>query len=174
MVWRALFPPHDEDVAQAQWALVTALEQAAGNDRRRPEASRALRQLLAQVRAGARTPHEWAATLAQALLEQLAQQATATQAAREISLLQQQVEIYRRALEAERADPLAGQVERLTGERDQLQGQVDRLVGQARNLTATLERVQQTRQTEVGQLNAEIAALNRIIVQQEEALRDKK
>jgi predicted RNase H-like nuclease (RuvC/YqgF family) len=170
MCLRALFSPAEQDAAQIEWALVTELERAVGDGWRYADSSRRLRHLIRQARERADSPQAWARAFAQALLDTLeaAQEAEAAQS--EIELLKLRLASFRRIVAEVNANPLNAQVEALTQERDRWQKEATQHADRIRSLEATLARSQQMHRQEVAQLRQEVAALNRLVVEQQEEL----
>lgn len=172
---RFLFAPDPAEIARAQWALVSIFEQAAANSWRYGDKSNdRLRELVRRARGQGQTPQEWAGAFVRALLEEFDELEAAVEAAagarREMEALRTQLAYYERLVADYHADPLKAQVDQLTGERDLCRLEVRRLTDRVQQLQESLARAQQLHQSEVDRLRQEIAALNRIVVEQQEEL----
>ena len=173
MCIRIVFGHTDEQLTKAQWDVVNALRRAVDGGITNLDARRILRDIFA--RAYAPTPEQWAAEVAQALVETIAhlQAAAALDDAREVQRLRRQCDYLQRLVDDYTASPLHQQVQVLSQERDRWRAEADRLDNQIHALEDTLRRAQQAHQAEVAHLRAEIAALNRIIVEQQEELNER-
>ena len=169
-----LFGHTDAELVQAQWSLVDALEQSLGDGWRYADTSHALRQLVHQTRAQAHDPQAWAAAFAEALVDTLTaiQTAAADDAnaasndARAVERLSLERDSLRRIVAAYNADPLHTQVATLTQECDRWRD----LAAHTERRAQALAAAQQAHLEDVACLQEEIAALNRIVAQQQEEL----
>jgi len=171
MCIRIVFGHSDEQLTEAQWAVVNALRRAIDRSLVHGNARQTLRDVLAGARSF--SPEQWAAEVAKALVETIAQiQAAASHDAHEVQRLRLECDTLRRIVADYNAHPLQAQVEGLTQERDYWRSEAERLANQVQSLEDALRRARQAHQVEVTQLQAEIAALNRVIVEQQEALNE--
>jgi predicted RNase H-like nuclease (RuvC/YqgF family) len=162
-----------DELTAAQWAVVQAFRQGLDNGITYLEARQALRDIF--IQAPGNDPEAWATDVAQALLKLIAQLQTAAKSVDqyEVARLRSTCDSLRLAVNAYRADPLKAQVERLTEQRDKCEDEVDRLTRQVHHLEAALAQAQQVHQSEIARTQAEIVALNRIVVEQQEALNER-
>jgi len=171
MCIRIVFGHTDEQITEAQWAVVNALRRAVDRSLVHGNARQTLRDVFARTHAA--SAEQWVAEVAEALVEIIAQiQAAASHDAHEVQRLRLECDTLRRIVAGYNAHPLQAQVEALTQERDRCHGEAERLANQVQSLEDALRRARQAHQVEVTQLQAEIAALNRIVVGQQEALNE--
>jgi len=165
---RLLFGHTAEELTQAQWAVVDAFRRALDLGLSHPEARRTLREVLTRVHCS--NPAQWAAGVAEALIGTIAQlqAAVASDDAREVERLRLERDSLRRIVADYNAHPL--QVQALTAERDRWRDLAAQAERRAQSLEQALARARQTHQAEVARLQEKIAALNRIIVEQQEEL----
>ena len=172
MCFRIVVGHREEDLIAAQWDVVIALQMALESNWQYPEASQAMRLILQAARAKTETPQICMAAFARSLLGKVAQLQKMTESAdvHTVERLRREVASYRRIVSEFQANPLRAQVEELAQERDRLQSEVDRLTNQVRNLEGTLAQAQAVHRSEKAQARQEIADLNRIVAEQQEAL----
>lgn len=165
---RLLFGHTAEELTQAQWAVVDAFRRALDLGLSHPEARRTLREVLTRVHCS--NPEQWAAEVAEALIGTIAQlqAAVASDDAREVERLRLERDSLRRIVADYNAHSL--QVQALTAERDRWRDLAAQAERRAQSLEQALARARQTHQAEVARLQEKIAALNRIIVEQQEEL----
>ena len=172
MCIRVVFGHTDEELTEAKWAVVNAFRRALDGGLSHFDARRALREVL--TRAHGSNPEQWAAEVAEALVETIAQlqAAVASDDARQVERLRLECDSLRRVVADYNAHPLQAQVQALTAERDRRRAEADRLANRVRTLEDALRRAQQAHQTEVARLQATIADLNRIVAEQQRQLND--
>lgn len=172
----SFFEPDRQALAEAQWALVRAVEQAVDNSYGTVglEPRRLVADLLAALRNRAATPEAWAEALARSLLD----------AATEILRGRQTVAVQREQLEAlqARLDQLQAQaaatrslvalVQELEAALAKAQADATRLGQRVRELEAALAGQARSYEAEIARLQAEIAGLNRIVGSQQRKLND--
>jgi len=173
MCIRIILPPTGEQTAEAQWSLVDTLEQSLGDGWRYAETNRALRQLIRQARAQAPDPQAWAAIFAEALVDTLAALQAAANAsnaasndARVIERLRLERDSLRHIVAEYNADPLHAQVATLTQERDRWRD----LAAHTERRAQALAAAQQAHLEDLARLQEDLAALNRIVAEQQEEL----
>ena len=169
MCIRISFGHSDEQLVEAQWAVVNALRRAVYHGSSHPDARRILHDALA--RAHASSPEQWAVESAEALVQTIARLQTATANDNlEIQSLRLRCEHLQQLVDRYNQNPLQERVKVLTQERDRRREEAEQLTRRVRFLEEALARAQQAHQAEVNYLQEEIAALNRIIVEQQEEL----
>ena len=169
MCIRIVFGHSDEQLVEAQWAVVNALRRAVHHGSSHPDARRTLHDALA--RAHASSPEQWAVESAEALVQAIARLQTATaNDDLEIQSLRLRCEHLQHLVERYNQNPLQEQAKTLTQERDRWREEAGRLSNRVHTLEEALARAQQAHQAEVAALQETISDLNRIIVEQQEEL----
>jgi chromosome segregation ATPase len=170
--------PDPRQVAEAQWALVAAIEQTAASSYVPADivARHALEELLRAVRSAAASPQQWAAQMARRLLALVAdlrvsQQSCAAQHA-QLEWLQSVCKQLQAHVDAHNADPLAVQVQELTADLTEAEADAARLDGRVRELETALAGQAKTYEAEVARLQEQITNLNRIVGSQQRKLND--
>jgi len=169
MCIRIVFGHSDEQLVEAQWAVVNALRRAVYHGSSHPDARRILHDALAHTYTA--SPEQWAVESAETLVQTIAQlQTAAANDDLEIQSLRLRCEHLQRLVERYNQNPLQHKVKTLTQERDRRREEAEQLTRRVRSLEEALARAQQSHRSEVASLQATIADLNRIIVEQQEQL----
>ena len=169
MCIRISFGHSDEQLVEAQWAVVNALRRAVYHGSSHPDARRTLHDALA--RAHASSPEQWAVESAEALVQAIARLQTATaNDDLEIQSLRLRCEHLQQLVDRYNQNPLQERLKTISQERDHWREEAEQLTRRVRSLEEALARAQQAHQSEVAALQATISDLNRIIVEQQEEL----
>ena len=165
MCIRITLPPTAEHIAEAQWDLIDALDQALRGDERHSDARRSLRGALREARVQANSPRQWAAAFAQALIETVstlqAAANAAPAAAAKIAQLGSERDYLHSIIGLQNTDQ--AQIKVLTKERDDL-------LQRSTQLETALRLSQGEHRREASALQATIADLNRIVADQQARL----
>lgn len=164
MCIRITLPPTAEHIAEAQWDLIDALDQALRGDERHSDARRSLRGALREARVQANSPRQWAVAFAQALIETvstLQAAANAAPAAAKIAQLGLERDYLHSIIGLQNTDQ--AQIKVLTKERDDL-------LQRSTQLETALRLSQGEHRREASALQATIGDLNRIVADQQERL----
>lgn len=171
-------PPDPRQVAEAQWALVEALEQAAGSSYLPADcqARRMAEELLRAVRDQATVPQQWAESLARSLLaiaaETLVNRQSLAAQHTQLEWLQGVCNRLQGQVDAHNADPLAVQVQELTADLTEAEADAARLADRVREIETALAGQAKTYAAEVARLEEQITSLNRIVGSQQQKLND--
>jgi len=169
MCIRIVFGHSDEQLVEAQWAVVNALRHAVYHGSSHPDARRILHDALAHTYAS--SPEQWAVESAETLVQAIAQLQTATANDDiEIQSLRLRCEHLQQLVDRYNQNPLQQRLKTISQERDRWREEAEQLTRRVRSLEEALARAQQAHQSEVAALQATISDLNRIIVEQQEEL----
>ena len=170
--------PDPRQVAEAQWALVAEIEQAAGSSflSADPQARHMAADLLRALRDEATSPSQWAEILARSLLAVAAEtlinrQSLAAQHT-QLEWLQGVCDRLQAQVDAHNADPLAVQVQELTADLTEAEADAARLADRVRELEMALAGQARTYEAEAARLQEQITSLNRIVGSQQQKLND--
>ena len=169
MCIRISFGHSDEQLVEAQWAVVNALRRAVYHGSSHPDARRTLHDALAHAHAS--SPEQWAVESAEALVQAIARLQTATaNGDLEIQSLRLRCEHLQQLVDRYNQNPLQERLKTISQERDRWREEAEQLTRRVRSLEEALARAQQAHQAEVAALQETISDLNRIIVEQQEEL----
>lgn len=178
MPLRIRFGYDEDDLLAAQWRLITAFEQGLASCWPDP-ARQTLRDRLAQIPRTNTTPTHWMTALAQSLLGLIAtlQAAQDSNLRAALTAAESDRDSLQRVLLEYQQHPLQDQLAACTRERDLARAQVQQQAARVTDLNGALQRAQaaqaaevQRLQQEIASLRAELATLNRLVVEQQEAL----
>lgn len=172
MCIKITFPPTDEQIAQAQWALVYTLEATITSSwRRSRDARQSLHEALRHAREQTDSSQQWAVVFVQTLLDTISTLQSA--ARRTASITAAQIE----RPQSDIVDALEERVEELTRSQGHLLMELIERDTRIAELEESLRLTQgkhrreiDERRREVSNLQATIADLNRIIAAQQEQL----
>lgn len=168
----------EDDLLAAQWRLIAAFEQCLASSWPDP-ARQTLRDRLAQIPHTNTTPTHWMAALAQSLLGLIATLQAAQESNLRLALTaaESDRDSLQRIVREYQQHPLQAQLAACTRERDQARTQVQQQAARVTDLSSALQRAQAAQATEVQRLQQQLAALrseittlNRLLVEQQEAL----
>lgn len=174
----SIFGPDRQALAEAQWALVRAVEQAVDNSYGTVglEPRRLVADLLAALRNRAATPEAWAEALARSLLdaatEILRGRQTLAAQREQLEALQARLDQLQAQVDAHNADLLVVRVQELEADLRDSDAAVLNLLGRVHGLEAALAGQARSYEAEIARLQAEIAGLNRIVGSQQRKLND--
>jgi len=171
MCIRISFGHSDEQLVEAQWAVVNALRRAVYHGSSHPDARRILYDALARAHTYTASPEQWAVESAEALVQAIARLQTATaNDDLEIQSLRLRCEHLQQLVDRYNQNPLQERLKTISQERDRWREEAEQLTRRVRSLEEALARAQQAHQSEVAALQETISDLNRIIVEQQEQL----
>ncbi|MCP4542289.1 MAG: hypothetical protein GY832_34640 [Chloroflexi bacterium] len=170
MCIRITFPPTDEQIAEAQWALINRLEQTIIGSLRYRDARQSLHQVLRHAREQSDSPQQWVAVFVRMLLDTVS---TLPSATRIVSVSAARIERSQSRI----VDSLQEQVEKLTQSRDSFLRESVKCGNRATELENLLSLAQDKHcrdidehRQQVSDLQTTIADLNRVIAAQQNQL----
>jgi predicted RNase H-like nuclease (RuvC/YqgF family) len=162
-----IFGHTDKELGAARWAAVNAFRYAVERNIKDKDVRQMLQEMLA--RSSSSDPERWAERVVQDLVEIIVRlQTDITKTTRELESVRFDHDMLKQTTAEYFAHPLQEQVEALAEERDYQHKEAEWMADRIRQLERSLARSQWSRETDVTRLQEEIAALNRIVVEQQE------